>query len=165
VRTWLSLGLLTWLTGCGFQPLYGVHSASPGAPAEAKFAAVRVDTIPDRAGQQLRNELLDRLNPRGVPAQPLYHLTVQLAVRKQNLGIQANDTSTIGRVDVQAAFTLLDVGTEKPVHQGSSRSITTFQVVQSNFANIQAENDAQARALREISDDIRVQLALFFSKS
>ncbi len=126
---------------------------------------MRVDLIPDRAGQELRNELLDRLNPRGTPGKPASHLEVRLSIAKQNLGIQRDDSSRLGRVDVTASFILRETGTDRALHQGSSRSITTFPVVQSNFANIQAENDAQSRALREISDDIRAQLALFFSKA
>ena len=153
------------VTGCGFQPLYGTQSRGGGAPTEAYFSVVRIDLIPDRAGQELRNELLDKLNPLGAPAQARYHLAVRLAVVRQNLGIQRNDTSLIGRVDVSATYSLLEVGSERAVHQGSSRSLTTFPVVQSNFANVQAESDAQSRALREISEDIRTQLALFFTKS
>jgi LPS-assembly lipoprotein len=153
------------VAGCGFEPLYGDKSRGGAAPTEAYMAAVRVDLIANRSGQELRNELLERLNQRGPPERPVYHLQVQLAVATQALGIQRDDSSRIGRVDVSSSFWLKEIATEKTVHSGSSRSITTYAVVQSNFANVQAANDATQRALREISDDIRTQLALYFTKS
>ena len=51
------------LGACGFHPLYGDRSI--GAVSTVDLAAVQIDLIRDREGQMLRNELLDRFQPRG----------------------------------------------------------------------------------------------------
>ena len=45
------------ISGCGFKPLYGTPES--GESASLELASVRVDPIPDRVGQILRNELTD----------------------------------------------------------------------------------------------------------
>ena len=72
-----SLAALGLLTGCGFKPIYG--TAGP-ANIIAQLSTVQVVPIKDRIGQQLRNLLLDRINPRARPANLSYKLSVQLRV-------------------------------------------------------------------------------------
>ena len=68
VKALLYAGLLS-LCACDWHPLYG--GVSPGnhesAGVSADLSEVRVDTIADRAGQIMRNELIDRLQAEGVP--------------------------------------------------------------------------------------------------
>ncbi len=166
VRGWLRGGILALallLSACGFQPLYGERSGGTGAAAQA-MAETRIALIADRPGQELRNNLLDRLTPRGQPARPRYELVVTLAERRDNLGIARDDSATYGRLTITAGFTLRDVASGQPVLSGQSRWANGFTVVASHFANIASEADARSRVLREISDDIRQQLGLHFSK-
>ena len=87
-----------------------------------------------------------------------------LAERRDNLGIARDDSATYGRLTITAGFTLRDVASGQPVLSGQSRWANGFTVVASHFANIASEADARSRVLREISDDIRQQLGLHFSK-
>ena len=48
--------------------------------------------------------------------------------------------------------------------RGASQSTTTFNIVESEFATISAENDARRRAGIEIADDIRLRLGLYFNR-
>lgn len=157
------LALALFLSACGFEPLYGERSGGTGAAVLA-MAETRIALIADRPGQELRNNLLDRLTPRGQPARPRYELVVTLAERRDNLGIARDDSATYGRLTITAGFTLRDVASGQPVMSGQSRWVSGFTVVASHFANIASEADARSRALREISDDIRQQLGLHFSK-
>lgn len=157
------LALALFLSACGFQPLYGDRTGETGTAVQA-MAETRIALIADRPGQELRNNLLDRLTPRGQPARPRYELVVTLAERRDNLGIARDDSATYGRLTITAGFTLRDVASGQPVMSGQSRWASGFTVVASHFANIASEADARSRALREISDDIRQQLGLHFSK-
>lgn len=152
------------LAGCGFQPLYGARGGVANEGVEA-MAATRIALIPDRAGQALRNNLLDRLTPRGTPASPRYELAVSLSERLDRLGIALDDSATYGRLTVVARFTLREVASGQPVYAGQSRWTNGFTMVSSHFANMTSEADARSRALLEISEDIRLQLGLHFTKA
>jgi LPS-assembly lipoprotein len=158
------LACLLLLAGCGFQPLYGARSGGPNEAVQA-MAETRIALIPDRAGQVLRNNLLDRLTPLGQPAAPRYELAVSVAEQIDRLGIALDDSATYGRLTVRARFTLRDVASGQPVVAGESRWTNGFTRVTSHFANLTSEADARTRALQEISDDIRLQLGLHFAKS
>ena len=157
-RAIVAFALLT--AACGFQPLYGERA---GAPTVAAMAETRINLIPDRAGQELRNNLLDRLNPRGAPARPRYELDVRLGERLDRLGIARNDTTTYARLTLTADFTLREVGKPAPVYSGQSRWTDGYTVVSSHFANLNAEADARSKALREIGNDIQQKLGVYFS--
>lgn len=161
----LLLAFSLLLSACGFQPLYGSGGGGlPNAAVQA-MAETRIALIADRTGQELRNNLLDRLTPRGQPAKPRYELVVTVSERRDNLGIALDDSSTYGRLTVTAGFTLRDVASGQPVLAGQSKWVNGYTRVTSHFANLTSEADALSRGLREISDDIRQQLGLHFTKT
>src|SRR5262245_49402699 len=84
------------LAACGFHPLYGPASEStPAAPTiQSQLEAIKVIPSADRIGQLLFNNLRDKLNPRGTPAEPRYVLTVSLAESEQELLLRQDETAT-----------------------------------------------------------------------
>ena len=44
-----------------------------------------------------------------------------------------------------------------------SRSVTSYDLVDSDFATLSAESDARKRAVRQISEDIKIRLGIYFS--
>jgi len=159
-RTFL-VGSLASLAGCGFQPLYGDRDY--GAAGGEDLAAVKVNTIPDRSGQILHNYLLDRINPHGRPATPLYALDIQLTEQKSNVGIIKDSTATLAQLGNTASYTLYDLKKRAPAQSGRSRSFTSYTIGQSQFATLAAEKDARERTLREIADDITTKVAVFLA--
>ncbi len=143
--------------------MYGAPRGAPNA-AVAGMAETRIALIPDRAGQELRNNLLDRVTPYGQPARPRYELQVSLGERRDNLGIARDDSATYGRLTLTASFSLREIDSGRVLHSGTSRMTGGFTVVRSHFANLASEAGARTLALREISDDIRQQLGVFFAK-
>ncbi|UUX47947.1 LPS assembly lipoprotein LptE [Nisaea acidiphila] len=125
---------------------------------------IKISPIPDRAGQLLRNSLRDKLTPRGVPSQPRYRLDIGLNETRTNLVILKDATSTYSKLRMVATFALVDLQTGKPVQRGQSESTTTFNRVDSDFADLAAEKDARRRAADEISEDIRLRLGLYFNR-
>ena len=67
---------LTLITGCGFSPVYGKKSLG-GDAVPAALRTIEVETIPDREGQFLRNELIDRFYLSGAPINPAYKLYIE----------------------------------------------------------------------------------------
>jgi len=152
------------LGGCGFQPLYGSKGQS-GSDAVAHMASIRIGLISDRVGQQLRNALQDKLTPRGKPKNPLYRLDVSLEETRSDLVILQDATSTFAKLRMGARYVLNDIATGRPLTRGKSESTTIFNIVESEFANRNAQSDARARAVGQISDDIRLRLGLFFRRN
>lgn len=159
----LSLSLV--LSGCGFQPLYA--RGDNGLAVTDQLAATRVQPIQDRVGQQLHNLLRDRLNPLGQPATPLYRLTIVLTERTVDLGIRRDATATRANLTMSAEFTLTDFAGEALLYQGSAISINSYDILEleQQFSTMTSEADARIRALQDISEDVRLRLAGFFSQA
>jgi LPS-assembly lipoprotein len=158
-RTFAPLLVVLLLGACGFRSLYGTD-ATGDAPGE--LATIKVNPIADRLGQQLRNNLLDLLNPRGRPADPRYLLTVHLAPSTQRLAIEKDAFATRANLQLLARFSLQDPDSREVVLSGKSLVVSSYNILDSEFATLMAEKDANARAAREIAHDIRSRLAAFF---
>lgn len=153
--------LLLSLAGCGFQPLYGKRSVGS---VDDELARVKIQVIADRTGQQAHNYLLDRLNRKGRPAKPLYLLEVRLTVARSDLGIQRDETATRAKLVLTADLKLSDIETKEVLLTRSARSSNSFNIVDSAVATRSAEADATDRATREIAEDIRLMLSLYFRR-
>lgn len=154
--------MLVIVAGCGFRPVY--RDAGPGESSTVARTLAQVDVrvIEDRAGQLLRNQLLTLLNPKGRPEIPNYHLNVRLTESKQELALQKSELATRANLRFTAAFSLYQVSGEKPLVSGVSRLTTSYNVLTADFATLAAEEDARARAAREIAVDISNRLAAHF---
>ena len=160
-RCGVTILALVLLAGCGFQPLYGTTASGGGATE--KLGQIRVDPIPDRIGQQIRNFLLDRLNPYGQPARPVYRLIVEPTVLSTDLGIERDETATRALLQLNVQYSLLESASGRVVFSATARSTNSFNIVDSDFATKSAETDALERAAREVSDAIRIRLGIFFT--
>jgi len=152
-------GLL--VSGCGFRPLYG--SKSLGS-VDIELARIKINVISERAGQQLHNYLLDRLNRKGRPEKPLYLLSVNLEVETERQAFEPDRTATRAKLVFMATFGLRDIASEQVLLTSWARSVNSYNIVTSAIATRSAELDALDRAARETSDKIRAQLALYFQQ-
>ncbi len=157
-----ALCLALAVSACGFQPLYGRNDS--GQRTQDLLAQVRIQPLPDRVGQQLHNLLRDRLNPRGQPREPTYNLQIRISETLEDLGIRKDETATRSNLTVFADFVLSETGTGQELFKGRSRSINSYNILDSQFATLFSESDARKRALREISDEIGNRLAVYFAR-
>ncbi len=117
--------------------------------------------IKDRIGQMLEMSLRESFNPRGIAVDPRYTLSVTLAVSRFDLGIQRDASATRGRVDVYATIQLADAQSGKAVYNSRAQSTSSFNILDDAYAAQVAEDDARARTVRDLSDEIRTRMALF----
>jgi LPS-assembly lipoprotein len=166
-RIGFGLALLV-LAGCGFQPLYGENSAI----GKANLSGVRVAPIQDvpdptgrspssaRAAQQLRNFLIDRVNPRDQQTAAEFELRVVLSETKiTTLGIRADETATRGTLVMNASYALVRYDGGGTILAGRARSDVSYNILRNEFATLSAENDARRRAVRDISETIALEAA------
>ncbi|HYE00318.1 MAG TPA: LPS assembly lipoprotein LptE [Alphaproteobacteria bacterium] len=157
------LALALTLGACGFQPMYGATGSDTVAVAQ-ELQSIRVATIADRSGQVLRNYLLDRLTPRGRPAQPRYTLEITLAETVTRLSILRDDTALRQQLVMNASYRLLGAD-GKVVLSGTSRSLKGYNKPDEQYAVLVTEQDARERVLREIGEDIINRLGVHFAKA
>jgi len=152
------------LGGCGFHPLYAHHSQSG---FDADLASIKVNTIADRQGQELAIALRDGLNPRGARVDTRYTLDVKLTSARENIGIRPDGTASRSEIAMTAQFTLKDLRQPTDnavVFQGTTHSVSSFDVLADNYATVVAQQTAEDRTVQEIGDDILTRLALYVSK-
>jgi len=146
------------LGGCGFQPLYGDRSVNDD------LASVEIGRISDRSGQELHNALLDRLNPKGSPARPLYQLLIELDEHLQDLAVRKNESVTRYNLQIVANYVLYSKADGAVLVEGTSRSTTSFNISTEEYSAIVAKQDAGRRGFDLLADDIKLRLALFFRR-
>ncbi|MHA1599971.1 MAG: LPS assembly lipoprotein LptE [Alphaproteobacteria bacterium] len=149
------------LSACGFQPLYN-HPQGGSLSTAEHMATVRIALLPDRIGQQLHNLLRDRLNPQGQPRKPAFDLKIELVESLQELSIRKDETARRANLIVSARFLLQETGSEEIVLRGVATSTNSYNILSSQFATTNSELNARKRGLREISDDIRTRLGIYF---
>jgi len=149
-------------SGCGFHPLYG-DSGDTTQNAE-KLAAIYVDPIPERLGYELRNTLIDLFDSSGRPSEDSYRLHVTLTQKSQGVAVQNDAAITRFNDTLTVTYVLSDMkGTV--ITQGSETGLSAYNVVESPYATLTAQRDADTRSAEDIAYRIRTDLAVFFSQA
>ena len=152
------LGLL-FLAGCGFQPIYGTGTNSV---FNTEMRHIEISPIKDRIGQLLRNDLEQRITPKGRARISKYKLEVRLSESTQGLAVKKSEIATRANLNLLASYRIIQKSGNKTLASGSSRMVTSFNILTETFATLIAEKDARKRAVREISLDITSKIAAFF---
>ena len=150
------------LSACGFHPLYAADTTQSGLTKY--YEQVLVEPIQGRQGIHLRNQLMDEFTPGGTPTSAAYHLTIRLEEQKEGFAIQQDTRITRYNYNLTAKYELKDAVSGQVLDKGISRSIAPYNVVDSQFATLSAERDAQERAAREVGEDIRIRMGLYFEQ-
>jgi LPS-assembly lipoprotein len=154
---WASASLV--LAACGFEPVYGSRE---GVETTAEMASIKINPIEERLGQMLRNNLLDSMNPRGEPSQVKYRLETEISEVKQELAVRKSELATRSNMNLTARYRLFDVSRNAFVMTRMSTVTASYNLLTNEFATLAAEADARERGMRDLSDDITRQIALYF---
>lgn len=160
MRTLLPLALLL-LAACGFEPVYGERPTRLGGSMSEAMRSIEIVQVREREGQVLRNRLIDALTPRGPVAAPRYALDVELDEDVEGFAFRPDRAVTRERVEVRARMVLTDHETGAAEIDETLSVWTSYDIVQSDFANIAAQRDARARAAEQLADRIVARIALY----
>ena len=147
------------LAGCGFTPLYGEHGLASAPEVTDALSTVQIRSLPNRDGMKLRQVLREELSPRGVTA-PAFDLDVNLATRIEELGIRQDATSSRANLVMVATFSLSEGG--QTVFGDRVQSIVSYNILDDQYATVAAIGNAADRAIKQVGDEIKVRLAIFF---
>lgn len=149
------------LGGCGFQPLYGANSRSSTVAFE--LSSITIVPSKNRVAQQVRNHLISTMSPPGQASPAAYRLELEPAESLRDVFIRPNSDITRQNYTLRVRYNLYDHRTNRLLDDGSVFSIVSYDRVQSEFANVRAQRNAQTQAARAVADDIRTALAAYLS--
>ena len=151
------LALCVGLSGC-FQPLYG--PALLGGPTRSALDTIDVAPIPDRVGHFLRTSLQFEFGGGTLPTNPDYRLEVaatpstRVAVVDRG-SVNADSASVFLAVN----FRLLKLADNTVVTEGRASATASYDRVSQRFTNLRVGRDAEERAAKVVSDQIRIRVA------
>jgi LPS-assembly lipoprotein len=161
-RILASMTLLALLAGCGFHPIKAEQS-SGDSPVVDKLAAIKIDLINNRIGQELRNNLLDRMNPRGEPTAPAYQLTIKLHETVFDVGVSRENIASQSDLNMSGTFTLKAASGETLMQQDFG-AINSYAIDPNAYATLVSHQDAEVRLLHEIADEIALKISVYLRR-
>lgn len=157
MRKLLAAALCLPLAGCGFTPMYGGRLAP-------QMASIYVEPIPERDGYELRNTLIDLLGSDGRKSGKRYSLAITLSNSSQGIALQNDATITRYNSTLEARYVLTDLRSGTAVNQGGEKELSAYNVAQSPYATLVAEQDASKRAAQDVAERIRLSLGAWFRR-
>jgi len=148
--------MLPLLSACGFQPLYGNNTAP-------QLSSIFVEDIAERNGFELRTRLIDILDSDGMQTNKRYRLKITLSESSQGIALQNDAAITRYNNRMEARFVLSDAG-GKEIYRGTQSELSSYNVVQSPYATLAAEQDSGKRAVQDMAERIRLELAVWFRR-
>ncbi|MFH1158436.1 MAG: LPS assembly lipoprotein LptE [Pseudomonadota bacterium] len=146
-------------SGCGFEPM---HAAGTSVMPDA---GIEISNIPDRDGQYLRNQLIDRLDAAGRPADAPYQLRFStLSKTVVNLGIEKTATATRAQMQIATQMQLVERRTGKVLLQRPLRATGAYNLLDNQLATLTSQQNTTENLLQEISDDAVTELSLYFRR-
>jgi len=153
-------GALLLLSACGFQPMYGQQNA---ATVDA-LRHIQVVGVQGEEAQRLSFILLDLFNASGQqPAFAEYRLEVSTTSVDVNVAIEQDAEVTRKNLIMRATYKLTDIAGDTVLAEGLSTSESSYNRVDSEFANIVAAEDAAGRTLDAVAREIKLRIGAYFS--
>lgn len=163
--------ILAGLTAGCFQPLYGARTTD-GSTVADQLRLVSVEPIKSSNGtpeaalaSELRNVLMFDLGGGGPAGAPTHKLTLQLTVLKQQVIVDVTTSRPdVEQAGINANYTLTEIGSGKVVVTGQTFSRVSYDSPgqQQRFARARGRRDAELRAAKVISENIRARLSSYF---
>jgi LPS-assembly lipoprotein len=136
------------------------------AAVDISIANVYNGTPTARIANEVRNDLIFDMQGGSGGATPTHHLRINLSASNQQVIIDI----TTARADVQqfginASYTLVEKATGKSVITGETFARVSYDNPgqAQRFSNARGQRDAENRAAKQISENIKSRLASYFS--
>lgn len=156
-----TLVLSLFISACGFTPLYAPRNQSEGIVAS--LASITVQATGDRVNRALRIALEDKLNANSLVA-PQYVLVLTSQLIESDVAIQQDTEVTRSNLTLRTSFGLNSIETGETVYEAKAFGIVAYNRVPSEFANIIAERDAEARVASQVAEEIQTKLAIYLER-
>lgn len=136
------------LAACGFRPLYATDGG--GGSGLSRMALVEV-AANEAIAPVISRAFRRRTSADGADA--LYDLTVTASEQAQALAVQIDASVTRYNYNLNADYTLTERSTGKR-YTGRVVSIASFNIVDSQYSTLYAEETAREKAAAQLVEDI-----------
>lgn len=147
------------LSACGYHPLYATRGGD--VDVAGQLAAIAIPEPDVRLEQEVRNALMSSLqNSGGVGT-----YTLTLAAKGTAGNVVSNPSPGMYRYNyaLTVSYKLLRTSGGDVLTSGTSKSFVSYDRFKQPVAALGTQADAEARAARDVADDIRTRLAAYFS--
>ncbi len=131
--------------------------------AGAALSDIAVARIPDRVGQLVRNDLLFLISPSGENPNAAYRLDVRMTEGISELAVESTGFATRANLRLNALYTLVELASGRSMVTGRARAVSSYNIVDSSFSTLTAQNAARERAAVRIAEDIRSRLGAYLA--
>ncbi len=135
-----------------------------GAVARA-LSDVAISPIEGQSGWLVRNALADRLGSGAKSESTRYRLDIRLDDKVEGLGQLSNDAITRERRTLRARYQLVDQQSGEVLLDATAGSDAGFDVVNSEYAVIAAEQTALENISQEVADQIVTRVSVRLSQT
>ena len=146
------------ISACGYRPLYGRGEGN--AAVSGLLAQVAIEEQHNRAGQLVRNELISTFGSSGSSK---YLLKMKIAEKTEAVSSIAKNVVDRHRFRLTVNYQLFETDSGRELASGKSFSNVAYDTVQEPVADLQAAENAQDRAARELGQDLRLRISAFFA--
>lgn len=164
------VALLVFISGCGFEPLYVEKKSNSEWYYDNEFdtgikdemASVKVELIQDRIGQLIRNDLLDKLTPKGTPKSPKYYLKVEKIDKREIDQALRNDITATRKKVIYKVYYVLRDAEHKILIKGDSVAYLGYDILRDPYSTTFAQKKNEKNAAKIIANDISLRLGAYF---
>ena len=171
MRNTAVLFLVGALCGCGFEPLYvektsgndlWYYNNEYDADIVREMAQIKVETVTDRIGQLIKNELMDTFNPYGTPKCAKYFLKLE-PVEKTTTEQALRDDITATREKVKYTVNYELWSKEKGrLVGGNSWVFLSYDLLDNPYSTSMDKKKIEKDGAKIIANDISLRIGAYF---
>ena len=159
----IALLLVVPLGACGFSPLYAERD---GVVVTDELSQLDVSAPDNELGREIKYSLLDLFSSTGnPPPNAPYLLEIAPVLYSEDVITERDADVTRKNLALLVPFRLVKADTKETLLRSTSRSRSSYNRVQSEYANIVADKDTRERIARAAANDIRLQLSIYFDRA
>ena len=165
------LAAVCGLASCGFEPLYVEKTAGNDlwyynnkfdTDIVREMAQIKVETVTDRIGQMIKNELIDTFNPYGTPKCAKYFLKIQ-PVNSETVQQALRDdiTATREKVKYTVDYSLWSKESGQLV-SGRSWIYLSYDLLDNPYSTTMDKKKVEKDGAKIMANDISLRIGAYF---
>lgn len=110
----------------------------------------------------MRTAMMRGLSPRAKRSAQAYDISITLDEAVSTLAVEQNAFATRANLTLTANYVLTRRADLLSLASGSVKSVSSYNILASEFATKSAKNDSRKRAIQDVSNTLRTRLAIYF---
>ncbi len=167
----MTLAVVCGLAACGFEPLYVEKTSGNDlwyynnkfdTDIVREMAQIKIETVTDRIGQMIKNELMDTFNPYGAPKCAKYFLKIQ-PVNSETVQQALRDdiTATREKVKYTVDYSLWSKEDGQLV-SGRSWIYLSYDLLDNPYSTTMDKKKVEKDGAKIMANDISLRIGAYF---